>query len=106
MNGTEHVVVGEEVIKAQVLDRSPDLANRGRISSKLVLRIGDADLYGSQPATGWTALLAEVVRTELPLCTRTRAGVDGGSAHAGRRTGDLCQIAVRPPSAATIAPVT
>ena len=46
VNGTEHVVVGEEVVEAQVLDRSPDPPNRGRISSKLGLRVDDADLHG------------------------------------------------------------
>ena len=56
VNGTEHVVVGEQVVEAQVLDRSPDPPNRGRIPSKLVLRVDDADLHGLQPATGWTQL--------------------------------------------------
>jgi hypothetical protein len=36
VNGSEHVIVGEEVVKAQVLDRSPDPSNSVRISSKLV----------------------------------------------------------------------
>ena len=54
MNGTEHVVVGEEVVKAQVLDRSPDPPNRGRVSSKLVLGVDDADLHGSSlPRDRW-----------------------------------------------------
>jgi hypothetical protein len=44
VNGTEHVVVGEEVVKAQVLDRSPNPPNSARISSQLGLRIDDADL--------------------------------------------------------------
>ena len=35
VNGTEHVVVGEEVVKAQVLDRSPKPPNSARISAKL-----------------------------------------------------------------------
>jgi hypothetical protein len=47
VNGTEHVVVGEEVVKAPVLDRSADSPDRGRISSKLNLRVDDADLHGS-----------------------------------------------------------
>jgi hypothetical protein len=34
---TEHMVVGEQVIEAQFLDRSPDLPNSSRISSKLNL---------------------------------------------------------------------
>ncbi len=45
VNGTEHVVVREEVVKAEVLDRFPDPPNRGGIASKLVLRIRDADLH-------------------------------------------------------------
>jgi hypothetical protein len=50
VNGTEHVVVSEKVVKAQVLDRSPDLPNSARISSKLVLRVDDANLHGLQSA--------------------------------------------------------
>ena len=46
VNGTEHVVVGDKVIKAQILDRSPEPPNSGRISSKLVLRVDDPDLHG------------------------------------------------------------
>ena len=46
VNGTEHVVIGEKVVEAQVLDRSPDSPNSGRISSKLGLRIDNADLHG------------------------------------------------------------
>jgi hypothetical protein len=52
MNGTEHVVVGEEEVKAQVLHCSPNSANRGRISPKFVLRVDHADLHGLQSATG------------------------------------------------------
>ena len=63
MNGTEHVVVGEEVVKAQVLDRSPEPPNSGRISSKLDLRVDDADLHGLGVCQ---ALLPKAVRTELP----------------------------------------
>jgi hypothetical protein len=46
VNGPEHVIVGEEVVKAQVLDRSPNPSNSARISSKLVQRGDDADLHG------------------------------------------------------------
>jgi hypothetical protein len=56
MNGTEHVVVGEEVVKTQVLDRSPNSPNRGRIAPKFVLREDDADLHGLQSATGSSAI--------------------------------------------------
>jgi len=48
VNGTEHVVLGEKVVKAQVLDRSPNSPNRTRITSKLVLRIDDTDLHWLQ----------------------------------------------------------
>ena len=47
MNGTEHVVVGEKVVKAQVLDRSPDSPDSARISAKLGLRVDGADLHGA-----------------------------------------------------------
>jgi hypothetical protein len=50
VNGTEHVVVSEKVVKAQVLDRSPNSPNSARISSKLVLRVDDADLHELQSA--------------------------------------------------------
>ena len=50
MDRTEHMVVGEEVVKAQILDRSPDPPNRGRISPKLSLRINNADLHRIQPS--------------------------------------------------------
>ena len=63
MNGTKHMVIGEEVVKTQVLDRSPNPPNRGRISPKLVLRVHDADLHGLQCA------------------------MDGGCATRGRRRG-------------------
>jgi hypothetical protein len=46
---TEHMVVGEQMVKAQVLDRSTDLPNSGRISSKLSLGVNNADLHGPQP---------------------------------------------------------
>src|SRR2546423_594748 len=44
MNGTEHVVVSDKVVKAQVFDRSPDPPDSRRISPKLVLRVDDPDL--------------------------------------------------------------
>ena len=57
VNGAEDVVVGEEVVKAQVLDHAADPSARGRISSKLNLRVDDADLHGVQPAAALTVLL-------------------------------------------------
>jgi hypothetical protein len=50
---TEYMVVGEQVIKAQFLDRSPDLPNSGRISSKLNLGVNNADLHRIQPSSRW-----------------------------------------------------
>ena len=44
------MVVGEKVVKAPVLDRSSNPPNSGRISSKLVLRVDDADLHERQSA--------------------------------------------------------
>jgi hypothetical protein len=46
VNGAEHVVVSEEIVKPQVLDGPPDPPNSGRISPKLDLRVDDADLHG------------------------------------------------------------
>jgi hypothetical protein len=51
VNGTEHVVVGEEVVKAEILDRSPYPSNRVRISSNLGLWVDNTDLHGLQPST-------------------------------------------------------
>jgi hypothetical protein len=63
VNGTEHVVVGEEMVKAEVLDRSPNPPNSGRISSKLVLRVDHAGLHGLHPLTGWTL----PIRPDAPI---------------------------------------
>jgi hypothetical protein len=52
VNGTEHVVISEKVVKAQVLDRYPDSPNSARISSKLDLRVDHTDLHGFQSARG------------------------------------------------------
>jgi hypothetical protein len=66
LNGTEHVVVGEEVVKAEVLDRCPDPPNSGRISSKLVLRVDHADLHGVDPPTSWTLSIRPEARIAGP----------------------------------------
>jgi hypothetical protein len=50
MNGAEHMVVGEKVVKTQVLDCSSYPANRDRISPKLVLRVDGANLHRPQSA--------------------------------------------------------
>ena len=47
MNGSEHVVVGEDVSKAQVLHRSSEVANGSRITPKFVLGVRDAYIHGS-----------------------------------------------------------
>src|SRR5688500_18210775 len=57
MNGTEHVVVREEVVKAEVFDRSPDPPNRVRISSNLGLWVDDTDLHGLQPFHAMSSLI-------------------------------------------------
>jgi len=51
VDGTEHVVVREKVVKAEILDRSPDPSNRVRISSNLGLWVDNTDLHGLQPST-------------------------------------------------------
>jgi len=45
MDRAEHVVVRENVVKAQVLGGSPDPPNRARISSKLGLRIDNTNMH-------------------------------------------------------------
>jgi hypothetical protein len=55
VNGTEHVIVGKEVVKAQILDRCPDPPNSGRIPSKLGLRIDNANLHRSTPSAATVA---------------------------------------------------
>lgn len=47
MNGPENLLVGEEVIKAQVLDRSSKLLHGTGIAAEFVLGIGDADLHAA-----------------------------------------------------------
>jgi|GEM_PF-3734769 len=49
MDCAEHVVVREDVVKAQILYGSPDPPNRSRISSKLGLRIDNTNMHGLQP---------------------------------------------------------
>ena len=46
VNRAQHVVVGEEVVKAQILDRSSEFPNGGGIASKLDLREHDTNLHG------------------------------------------------------------
>ena len=49
---SEHVVVGEDVVKAQVLDRSSRTADCDRISSKLDLGVCNTNLHGQQLSIG------------------------------------------------------
>jgi hypothetical protein len=46
MNGTEYMLVGKKVIKAQVFDRSRKSTNCGGIALKLDLGVHDANLHG------------------------------------------------------------
>ena len=52
MDGTEYMLVGQEVIKAQVFDGSGKLANCGGIAVKLDLGVRDTNIHGSQPLMG------------------------------------------------------
>jgi hypothetical protein len=45
VDGAEHVVVGEEVVKAQVLGPFSDPPDGARVPAKLGLRVDDADLH-------------------------------------------------------------
>jgi hypothetical protein len=47
VNGSEHVVIGEEVVKAQVLGSFADPPDSARVSTELCLRVDDADLQGA-----------------------------------------------------------
>ena len=49
VNRPEHVVIREQVVEAQIFDRSSNSPNRGRIAAKLVLRIDNTDLHGRCP---------------------------------------------------------
>jgi len=53
--GSEYVVVGEKMVKAQVFDCSPKSTNRVGIASKLDLGVDDADAHGLQPFRQRTA---------------------------------------------------
>jgi hypothetical protein len=53
MNGPEYVFVGQEVIKAQVLDRSPKSPHGTGISAELGLGVRDANLHGLEFRAGW-----------------------------------------------------
>jgi hypothetical protein len=48
VNSSEHVVIGEEMIKAQVLGSSPDPPDSARVPAELGLRVDDTDLQGAR----------------------------------------------------------
>jgi hypothetical protein len=52
MYRAEHMVEGEKVVKAEVLNRSPIQLNSGWISPKFSLRIRDANLHDAHLPTG------------------------------------------------------
>ena len=45
MNGSKYLVVGENVIKPQILNRLAEFADSGRIASKFVLGTCDTDFH-------------------------------------------------------------
>jgi hypothetical protein len=61
VNGSKYVVVGEQMVKAQVFDRSPELPHSGGISPKLGLGVRDANLHEPQLPTK-RALMPEAAR--------------------------------------------
>jgi hypothetical protein len=72
VDGTEHMVVGEQVIKAQLLNRPRDLRNGSRISSKLRLGVDNADLHRIQPSSRWGSAAAA-----LQLCRHLNERMPG-----------------------------
>jgi Luciferase-like monooxygenase len=80
VHGAEHMLIGEEVIKAEILDRFPDAANRVGISSKLGLRVDDTDLHVREPATRWTfGDGSSLGRDRVPIATSSFAEFCGVS---------------------------
>jgi len=57
VHGAEDVVVGEEVIKAELLDRSSDPPYRVGVPAEFGLRVDGADLHGLGPF-GWCAAVS------------------------------------------------
>lgn len=51
VNGAQHVVIGEEMSKAQVLDREPESPNSAWISCELDLWIDSTYLHVTQSVT-------------------------------------------------------
>jgi hypothetical protein len=62
VNCAEHVVVGEEVVEAEVFDRPPESPDGGRISTELDLRVDDADLHGVSLPGSAAGQVSSVVR--------------------------------------------
>lgn len=46
MDRSEHMVIRQEVVEPEVLDRSPELSDGDRIPVELNLRIRDSDVHG------------------------------------------------------------
>ncbi|HXC78099.1 MAG TPA: hypothetical protein VNU19_13720 [Candidatus Acidoferrum sp.] len=46
VNRSEHMVIGKDVIEAQILDRYSEFPHRDGIAPKLDLRVCDTDLHG------------------------------------------------------------
>jgi hypothetical protein len=65
VNGTEHMVIGQKMVKAQLLNSSANPPNSGGISVQLDLRIDDADLHG--PSLPREVSRTTVITAELTL---------------------------------------
>ena len=52
VDSAEHMVIGQEVVKAEVLHGSPNSSNRDRVSSKFGLWVDNADLHGASVCHG------------------------------------------------------
>jgi hypothetical protein len=73
--GTEHMVVGEQVIKAQFLNRPPDLRNGSRISAKLGLGVNNANLHRIQPSWRWDSAGSRAAALPQPRRTHAREAI-------------------------------
>jgi hypothetical protein len=52
VDSAEHMVIGQEVVKAEVLHCSPNSSNSDRVSSKFGLWVDNADLHGASVCHG------------------------------------------------------
>lgn len=65
MDSPEHMVIGQQMVEAQILDRSPELSDGGRIPVKFGLGVGDADVHEAQFFMGsgvWKAEAKSAIR--------------------------------------------